>query len=38
MLNEPCIEDCPVCCRPMNIHAVTDGDGRLTVDVSRDDD
>ncbi|MDE2090828.1 MAG: CPXCG motif-containing cysteine-rich protein [Gammaproteobacteria bacterium] len=32
------IEDCQVCCRPMDITVAIDGDGEPSVAVSRDDD
>jgi hypothetical protein len=32
------IEDCPVCCRPIQLHLQTDGDGGvLGLDTDRDD-
>lgn len=30
------IEDCPVCCRPINILAIVDDSGVLTVSVTTD--
>lgn len=33
------VEDCQVCCRPMDIHVQVDASGALTgVDVARDDE
>ncbi len=33
------IEDCSVCCRPIEFHAEIDGDGQLTnLQVRRDDE
>ena len=32
------VEDCQVCCRPMNVHAVVEPDGQPAVTVRRDDD
>lgn len=32
------IEDCQVCCRPMEIHATVTSDGRAMVDARREDD
>jgi len=32
------VEDCQVCCRPMEIHMTVTGDGRAVVDARREDD
>lgn len=32
------IEDCQVCCQPINLHIVSDQDGDLHIDARRDDD
>lgn len=32
------IEDCAVCCRPIQVHAVVDEDGDVVVTLRRDDD
>ena len=33
------IEDCPICCRPIEFHAEVDGTGALlTISTRRDDD
>jgi hypothetical protein len=32
------VEDCQVCCRPMEIHTTVTGDGRALVDARREDD
>ena len=32
------IEDCQVCCRPMQISARMDGDGSVAIDLRREDD
>jgi uncharacterized Zn finger protein len=31
------IEDCQVCCQPMNVNVSVDADGDVAVTVSRDD-
>lgn len=36
--NQRYIEDCMVCCRPMDVRISVDGEGRASVDVSREDD
>jgi Cysteine-rich CPXCG len=36
--NQSYIEDCQVCCRPMDISVSLDADGELRVEVSREDD
>lgn len=37
--NHDFIEDCTVCCRPIELHAEVDGDGRLrTLNARRDDE
>lgn len=35
---ESCIEDCPTCCRPINVLVEVDAAGALHVSVSRDDE
>lgn len=32
------IEDCQVCCRPMNLHVTVDDEGLVQVEVRREDD
>ena len=32
------IEDCQVCCRPMNVHIRFDGQGAATVDARHEDE
>jgi len=32
------VEDCQVCCRPMNIHVDVDADGTPTVTAAHEDD
>lgn len=32
------IEDCQVCCRPINLCLTVDDDGQLQLDVRREDD
>ena len=32
------IEDCQVCCRPMNLHVTVDDEGLAQVEVRREDD
>ncbi|MBU1187421.1 MAG: CPXCG motif-containing cysteine-rich protein [Gammaproteobacteria bacterium] len=32
------IEDCQVCCQPINLHIVSDQEGDLHIDARRDDD
>ncbi len=32
------IEDCTVCCRPMELSVVVERDGELTVEAHRDDE
>ena len=32
------IEDCEVCCRPIVMHTMVDGDGDVTVDARTDSD
>ncbi|MEM1032953.1 MAG: CPXCG motif-containing cysteine-rich protein [Myxococcota bacterium] len=32
------VEDCPVCCRPWEVHATADEDGGAWVDLQRGDD
>jgi hypothetical protein len=32
------VEDCAVCCRPIEVHASTDDDGEPAVSVMRSDD
>ncbi|MDE2234557.1 MAG: CPXCG motif-containing cysteine-rich protein [Gammaproteobacteria bacterium] len=36
--NQHYVEDCLVCCRPMDVRVSLDGDGRASVVVSREDD
>lgn len=36
--NQSYIEDCQVCCRPMDITMVIDGDGEPNVEVSAEDE
>lgn len=32
------VEDCAVCCRPIQVHAGVDGDGDAWIRLTRDDD
>lgn len=32
------VEDCPVCCRPIQVRASVAGDGEAALALSRDDD
>ena len=32
------VEDCQVCCRPMNVHVQVDGNGMPTVRVTHEDE
>lgn len=32
------IEDCQVCCRPINVHVVPAGDEQLQIEVRHEDD
>ena len=32
------IEDCQVCCQPINLHIASDIDGDISIDAARDDD
>ena len=32
------VEDCAVCCRPINVYVYTDEDGEASVSLGRDDD
>jgi hypothetical protein len=32
------VEDCAVCCRPINVHVYADEDGEASVSLGRDDD
>ncbi len=32
------VEDCAVCCRPIEVHAATDDEGEPFVSLGRDDD
>lgn len=32
------IEDCQVCCQPINLHIASDNDGDISIDAARDDD
>jgi hypothetical protein len=29
------VEDCPVCCRPCQVEVIDDGDGEVSVELSR---
>ena len=32
------IEDCQVCCQPINLHIASDNDGDISIAAARDDD
>jgi len=32
------IEDCQVCCQPINLQIASDNDGDISIDAARDDD
>lgn len=34
---QDCIEDCPVCCRPIQVHAEVDAQGAAALRLARDD-
>jgi hypothetical protein len=36
--NQSYVEDCSVCCRPINVHISVDDDGEAYASVQRDDD
>lgn len=36
--NQDYVEDCQVCCRPINVNVVVDDDGQPRVSVRRDDE